>query len=371
AHYHGPSGGAAHTFARQLTSRLLACASSGSEADARAVLECVWTRMHMLTQQGSTDGAALSGMVAAVESTCYRFTAQDVAQADALLAHGVAGHTLVVVRAVLESRLGERLVAAGALDGAAAQQSGPQELWNAVAQLTSPCGTLPTLADDEVRAYEHMLEASLLAFDEACGEHVMRLSLYAAALSSMLLGRAEPRVTDAMAAHIRGAQAYRLRGVTQTCLRVLAAQAAFFGSGAVRASATTLATAFVTAPAQCLVDALPQEGDAAADERALLDPAADALLAAERPWSGVHVQSRAHALFGSLATTGDALSARSVRVARNVAVVLTRMATTGDASLAALVVGMLCAPRFAQPPELLALTLQCAAEVAPLADRAV
>ncbi|KAJ2386758.1 hypothetical protein GGI05_004287, partial [Coemansia sp. RSA 2603] len=219
AHYHGPSGGAAHTFARQLTSRLLACASSGSEADARAVLECVWTRMHMLTQQGSTDGAALSGMVAAVESTCYRFTAQDVAQADALLAHGVAGHTLVVVRAVLESRLGERLVAAGALDGAAAQQSGPQELWNAVAQLTSPCGTLPTLADDEVRAYEHMLEASLLAFDEACGEHVMRLSLYAAALSSMLLGRAEPRVTDAMAAHIRGAQAYRLRGVTQTCLR--------------------------------------------------------------------------------------------------------------------------------------------------------
>ncbi|KAJ2776827.1 phosphatidylinositol-4- kinase [Coemansia interrupta] len=372
AHYHGPTGAAAHTFARQLTSRLLACAASGSAADGRAVMACVWDRMHVLVRQTDTaDMAALAGMVAALERTRYRFTAEDVAQADGLLAHGTATlQTLVVVRAVLESRLGERLVAAGALDGASASESDPRQLWDAVARLGSPCAPLAAAGALETQAYERVLEASLRAFDGRANENVMRLSLYAAALSSMLLGRAEPRVLDAVAAHLRGAQAHVLAGVTQVCLRVLAAQAAFFGS-ATRTAATSLATAFVTAPPACLVDALAAGGDATAAERGLLDPAADVLVAALRSSARAHVLSCAHALFGALATAGEAQSRRAVRVARNVALVLARMAAAcGDGELAALVVGMLCAPRFAAA-ELLALALQCAAEVAPSADRAV
>ncbi|KAJ1720103.1 phosphatidylinositol-4- kinase [Coemansia erecta] len=378
AHYRGPGGAAAHGFARQLTSRLLQCAASGSAADGRAVMACVWRRMHALVRQTDpADTAALAGMVAALERTHYRFTAEDVLQADELLEHGktaaaaaTAVQALVVVRAVLESRLGERLVAAGALDGASARESDPQQLWDAVARLGQPCAPLPAGAAGETQACEHVLVASLQMLDQGASEHAMRLGLYAAALGCMLLGRAEPRLLDAVAAHLRGAQAYGLAGATQVCLRVLAALAAFFGD-ATRAAATGLATAFVTAPPACLVDALPDSGGAASAERALLDPAADVLVAALRPAARAHVLSCAHALFGALATAGGAQSRRAVRVARSVAVVLARMAAAcADAGLTALVVGMLCAPRFAAP-ELLALALQCAADVAPSADRQV
>ncbi|KAJ2888022.1 phosphatidylinositol-4- kinase [Coemansia asiatica] len=200
----------------------------------------------------------------------------------------------------------------------------------------------------------------------------MYRSLYTAALSCMLLGRAEPRLLNAIQAHLRSAHAYSLSSLTQVCLRVLAALAVFFTSA--RAAIVTAATAFVTAPPQCLVDALAAENCASADERALIAPAADALVSALRQtneMSQSRVISAVHTLFGALATAGTD-GRRSVRVARSVALAIARTATVCmDSELTPLVVGMLCAPRFFSSPALLPLALECAADVAQIADRAV
>ncbi|KAJ1829023.1 phosphatidylinositol-4- kinase [Coemansia sp. RSA 2599] len=398
-----------HWFLEKLTERLLECASRATGGEAQAVLGRVWANVHVLVDtlsdergsaKGDDDGSAVAfaapallGTMAALEHTRYRFGGDDVLQAQALAMKigsrltsvRLTGQLLLVLRAVLESRLAVRLVASGNLDSATVDNSDPRQLWEMIAQVDSPDMDTSMAGSDEQSAYEHILALSLQTFDDArarmlgaAGEappadgSIMYRSLYAAALSCMLLGRAEPRLLNAIQAHLRSAQVYGLGSLTQVCMRVLAALAVFFSSA--RAAIVSAATGFVTTPPQCLIDALPAENCASAEEHALIDPAADALVSALRQnnaASHARVISVVHTLFGTLATA-SADGKRGVRVSRSVALVLARIATACmDSELTPLVVGMLCAPRFFSSPALLPLALECAADVARIADRAV
>ncbi|KAJ1883006.1 phosphatidylinositol-4- kinase [Coemansia sp. RSA 1722] len=398
---HGREVSTEQWFLENLMERMLRCAAQATKDEAQTVLDSVWAHVNRMVKalengMGMFAGPALVGTMKAVAHTSYRFNGSDVLQAQELamnIGGRLTGQLLVVLRAVLESRLAVRLVTGGSLDAAAVQDSDPRQLWELIAQVDSPLVDPQSAGAEELKAYEHILALSLRTLDEARAQmlnvdnnndsnndkstdgsnssSIMYRSMYTAALSCMLLGRAEPRLLAAIQAHLRSPQAC-MASVTQVGLRVLAALAAFFPTA--RAAIVSAATTFITAPPQCAVDALATDGCASPEERALIAPAADALVSALRqPGTMAHVRvvSAAHTLFGALATSGDD-GRRGVRVARSVALALTRVVTACDnAELTALVVGMLCAPRFSSSTALLPLALQCAAEVAPIADCAV
>ncbi|KAJ2840035.1 hypothetical protein J3B02_006274, partial [Coemansia erecta] len=169
-----------HWFLEKLTERLLECASLATVDEAQAVLGRVWAHVHFLVdllsqahdEANGSDAAdvafaapALLGTMSALEHTRYRFGGSDVLQAQKLamkigsrLAGArLTGQLLLVLRAVLESRLAVCLVASGDLDAATVQNSDPRQLWELIAQADSPNMGTSLAGSDEQKAYEHIL----------------------------------------------------------------------------------------------------------------------------------------------------------------------------------------------------------------------
>ncbi|KAJ2721683.1 phosphatidylinositol-4- kinase [Coemansia sp. Benny D115] len=364
----------ARWFMEQLTSRLLECASEATEDEATLITVRVWAQVHSLADAlGRSTGsprptapsAALLGMLAALENTPYCFGSADVLHADVLArnAGSCGGSVLRVLGAVLQARLDGRLQETNT----SIIDSERRVSWSALAMISET--QLDEAGSQERQAYEGIQTLALRAFDAAVAasdDSEAARCLQTAALASILLERLSPRLLDSALAHLRSPLAFELEALTQAAFRVLGGLAAFFSNA--RTAAVSAVMAFVTAPPQCLVDGLPVDGRASPEEQRLLQPAALTLAAALQPQSGGAVSS-AHTLFGALVTAGT--GQRGQRVARNVALTLAQLAHgQADPALAALVVGMLCAPRFATPA-LLPLSLQCAAAVAPTAGHDV
>ncbi|KAJ2617380.1 phosphatidylinositol-4- kinase [Coemansia sp. RSA 1365] len=439
---------AEHWFVEQLVSRLLQCAAQ-SPADSEEIVEGVWAhvgRMVDVLETAESERAAafglpvLLGTLEALEKTQFRFRATDVLRADTVLgrllarstadqihaavsgtqmgaaarrtvtqyqragvgvsANHVVARFLVVVRAVLESRLAVQLVARGALDAAAVDHKDAQQLWDVVTRLgdnVEDAGVWlnsgPVDSDGssqgqhEQHAYSRILAVSLQLYSETrtmalegtsdvsgqpatttttTGESIMGRCLYTGALAALLRGRTDTRLVAELVAHVHSEHVLRLTRLTVVAFRVLAVMAAFFPES--REVVGGAVVRFVTDPPRSLVDGLPLDGEAGASELTLLSAAAAALGGRRR------AESAAHTLFNALAVQrmGGTANERMVRVSRNVIVVLSQLALRlVDADVTALIVGMVCAPRFVASAQLVPLVVQRVTAVAPVAAPAV
>ncbi|KAJ2803096.1 phosphatidylinositol-4- kinase [Coemansia guatemalensis] len=434
-----------HWFVERLVGRLLQCAAQ-RPADSAVIIEGVWAhvgRMVDVLESAEPERAAAFGLPAllgtleALEKTQFRFRALDVLQADTVLGrllargtadrvHAAVGGTqmgaaarrtvaqyqragvgvsanqvvarfLVVVRAVLESRLAVQLVARGALDAAAVDRKDAQQLWDVVARLGDDAEGANAWLDGgtdgpgrssqdtaEQHAYSRILAVSLQTYSETramaledvasdlgqptatTGESIMGRCLYTGALAALLRGRTDPRLMAELVAHVRSEHVLRLARLTVVAFRVLAVLTAFFPDS--RETASSAVARFVTDPPRALVEGLPLDGEAGALELTLLSAAAAALGGRQR------AESAAHTLFNALAVQrmGGAADERMVRVSRSVIVVLSQLALRlADADVTALVVGMVCAPRFVASAQLAPLVVQRVAAVAPVATPVV
>ncbi|KAJ2080126.1 phosphatidylinositol-4- kinase [Coemansia sp. RSA 988] len=431
-----------HWFVERLVGRLLQCAAQ-RPGDSVEIVEGVWAHVGRMVDVLETAEAeraaafglpALLGTLEALGKTQFRFRTPDVLRADAVLGrllargfadrvHAAVGGTqmgmaaqrtvtqylragvgisanhvvarfMVVVRAVLESRLATQLVACEALDAAAVNNKDAQQLWDVVARLgddsedasawldgnTERSGRRGSQDAHEQHAYSRILAVSLqtysetraMALEEASrglgqptattGESIMGRCLYTGALAALLRGRSDPRLVAALVAHVRSEHVLRLARLTVVAFRVLGVVTAFFPGS--REAAGGAVACFVTDPPRALVDGLPLEGEAGTLELTLLAAAAAALGGRRR------AESAAHTLFNALAVQrmGGVADERMVRISRSVIVVLSQLALRlADADVTALIVGMVCAPRFVASAQLAPLVVQRVAAVAPAA----
>ncbi|KAJ2794365.1 phosphatidylinositol-4- kinase, partial [Coemansia furcata] len=129
----------------------------------------------------------------------------------------------------------------------------------------------------------------------------------------------------------------------------------------------------------CLTEELDDEGRMTEKEEILILPAATTLASCMRLGSTnrQRIVSAIHTLFNALAVNrigapATAVTRRTIRISRNVILALSQLAQLyKDAEVTSLVVSMLCAPRFINSPPLVALAIQCAANVATIAQRQV
>ncbi|KAJ1951167.1 phosphatidylinositol-4- kinase, partial [Linderina pennispora] len=323
----------------------------------------------------------------------------------------VLAQFLLVIRAVLESRLAVRLVECGLLDGKLIDRKNPHQLWDLISQLDVHCCNsedglgVPAETDPELSsAYVRFLAISLQTYTdtrtalvrhmqasdgademEPDGKAKLRAkpspslttnlsieyrTLYAGTLVSLLLGRLDAGLLSNILEHICSEYAHRMASLTVVCFRVLVTIASFFPSS--RDSILAAVSGFITSPPERLVRDLAVSGGSHSEEEYLIVPAASALAACMRlATSKPRIISTIHTLINTLAAsrTSSEVSARTLRISRNVILVLSRLALLyQDAEITALVVSMVCAPRFTATAQLVPLVIESSASVAAIAD---
>ncbi|KAJ1940246.1 phosphatidylinositol-4- kinase, partial [Linderina macrospora] len=322
---------------------------------------------------------------------------------------------LLVIRAVLESRLAVRLVECGLLDAQLIDRKSPHQLWELISQLDihrrRSADELAVQVDSDPQlagAYSRFLAISLQTYadtrsvlvrnmrvsdgaDEITQEHESRpalklgtkpspslatnmsieyRTLYAGTLVSLLMGSLDPALLQNILDHVCSEFAHRMDSLTVVCFRVLVTIASFFPSS--RDTILAAVSSFITSPPERLVRDLHASGGSSSQEDYLVLPAASALqacmhLATSKP----RIVSTIHTLINTLAASrigGDA-SARTLRISRSTILVLSHLALLyNDPEITALVVSMVCAPRFTTNAQLIPLVIQCSASVAAIAD---
>ncbi|KAJ1991506.1 phosphatidylinositol-4- kinase [Coemansia spiralis] len=456
-----------HWFLERFVGRLLACAASSPEF-AGCILERIWRHLNRLVDILDSSNSdhiavfalpALLGSMEALEKSPFRYRTSDVLMADALSvrlmsakvvdninnaisesysgapptrrtvslylqsgvglsANHVLAQVLLVVRAVLESRLAMQLVENGDLDSKIIYRKNPHQLWELISQLDihrNPSdgdgfGVKLTENDGLKEAYSRILSFSVQIYNDtrasllqnpliaaatmsnsdntnvppasrsmlATGMSIMYRCMYTSTLSCMLLGRLDHSLLSSILEHIKSRYAQRLSSLTVVCFRVLATISAFFPSS--RNAILAATSNFITSPPECLIQELVSSGRASRDEERLIVPAAAAIHSCMRllVTSKLRAVSAIHTLFNALsvnrsaATSEDAAFQATLRVARNVVLVLSQLALLyKDSEITSLVVGMICSPRIALSPELHSLAIQCAGNVATIAEQPV
>ncbi|KAJ1662493.1 phosphatidylinositol-4- kinase [Coemansia sp. RSA 1813] len=456
-----------HWFLQRFIGRLLACAASSPDL-ADSILEHVWGHLNQLIGILETADVerivvfalpALLGSMEALEMSPFRYRASDVAMADALSArllsekvvdniqqaigesytatistrrtvslysqggivlsaNHVLAQFLLVLRAILESRLAIQLVEGGVLDDELIHRKDPHQLWELMSHIdTHRCHSdgdrsgirLPE--DDGLgTAYSRILSFSLQTYGEtrsslllspkiaaatvsdadgcdastasrsilATGMSIMYRSMYTSTLACMLLGRLDSGLLGSILEHIQGTHVQQLSSLTVVCFRVLVIVSAFFPSS--RGEIISAVSGFITSPPNDLAQELVSSGRASRDEERLLLPAAAALHSCMRLLS-VDRQSAVsaiHTLFNALSAYCISVSASAepsqaaLRVSRNVIVVLSQLALMyNDVEITSLVVGMICSPSVALSPVLHSIAIQCGARIATIAEQSV
>ncbi|KAJ2473268.1 phosphatidylinositol-4- kinase [Coemansia sp. RSA 2322] len=322
-----------------------------------------------------------------------------------LSANYVLAQFQLVLRAVLESRLAIQLVESGDLKREMIDRKDPCQLWDLISQLD--VHHRPFYGDNQELqgAYRRILALSSQVYNEtrrlllqsplmlsatdaedgagrtvpATGMRIMYRSLYVGTLACLLLGQLDSALLNSIFEHVRSDLANRLSNLTNACFRVLATISTFFSSS--RDAIISATTGFLINPPACLVQELGDSGRMAEKEGVLVLPASAALASCMRLGNSnrQRIVSNIHTLFNALAinrigtvTTDSAIPRRTLRISRNVILALSQLALLyKDAEVTSLVVSMICAPRFISSPPLVALAIQCAANVATIAERPV
>ncbi|KAJ2550774.1 phosphatidylinositol-4- kinase, partial [Coemansia sp. RSA 1933] len=452
-----------HWFLQRFIGRLLACAASSPNL-ADSILEHVWSHLNKIVDVLETANVerivvfalpALLGSMEALETSPFRYRASDVSMADALSArllsakivdnihqaisdsytasvstrrtvslylqsgiglstNHILAQFLLVLRAILESRLAIYLVKSGDLDDTLIHRKDPHQLWELMSQIDARrwhsggdrSGSWLPDNDGLGAAYTRILSFSLQTYGEtraslllspliaaasvsgadspasksmlATSVSIMYRSMYTSTLVCMLLGRLDQGLLASIFEHLRGSHVQRLSSLTVVCFRVLVTISAFFPSS--RNEIVAAVSNFITNPPADLTQQLVASGRASRDEEGLLLPAAAALHSCVRALSAdrQNAVSAIHTLFNSLSACCTSApshaepSQASRRVSRNVIVVLSQLALLyKDAEITSLVVGMVCSPSVALSPSLHSIAIQCGARIATIAEQSV
>ncbi|KAJ2033758.1 phosphatidylinositol-4- kinase [Coemansia sp. S16] len=359
------------------------------ELSARLLTSAVTNGIHQSVSESSTG-------MAAVRRTVSLYLQRGVG----LSGNYVLAQFQLVLRAVLESRLAIQLVESGDLRPEVIDRKDPCQLWDLISQLDIHCRTSDGDAHELQSAYTRILSFSMQTYRDtrvlllqtpmilgatdlttrsmvATGMSIMYRSLYVGSLASLLLGHLDPVLLSSILEHIRSDAAQSLSSLTVVCFRVLATISAFFPSS--RDAIVSAASSFITNPPECLAEELDDEGRMTEKEEILILPAATTLASCMRIGSSnrQRIVSAIHTLFNALAVNrigapAAAVTRRTIRISRNVILALSQLAQLyKDAEVTSLVVSMICAPRFISSPSLVALAIQCAANVATIAQRQV
>ncbi|KAJ2490953.1 phosphatidylinositol-4- kinase [Coemansia sp. RSA 2050] len=303
----------------------------------------------------------------------------------------------LVLRAVLESRLAIQLVKSGDLKPEVIDRKDPCQLWDLISQLDVRHCVSDSNAHELQSAYTRILSFSMQTYRDtrmlllqtpqvlgaadlttrsmvATGMSIMYRSLYVGSLACLLLGHLDPALFNSILEHIRSDAAQSLSSLTAVCFRVLSTISAFFSSS--RDAIVSAVSSFVTSPPECLAEELDDEGRMTDKEEVLILPAATTLASCMRLRSSnrQRIVSAIHTLFNALAVNrigapAAAMTRRTIRISRNVILSLSQLAQLyKDAEVTSLVVSMICAPRFISSPSLVALAIQCAANVATISQ---
>ncbi|KAJ2661711.1 phosphatidylinositol-4- kinase [Coemansia sp. RSA 1200] len=469
-----------HWFLHRFVDRLLVCTAASPDL-ASSVMDHIWAHLNRIVDILETADVeriavfalpALLGSLEALERSSFRYRVADVSMIDALssrllstkvvdnihqairesynvteaarrtvslyLQNGIglsANHVLaqflLVLRAILESRLAMHLVESGDLDESLVQSKNPQQLWELMSQIDVQCRRPDGQSADVVApedgesnaAYSRVLSFSLQTYEDtrnsivltstigetvpataaadtangdtasgvdygeanfasksilATGTSIMYRSMYTSALTCVLLGRLDQNLLRSIFEHIKSARAQQLSSLTVVCFRVLTIISAFFPSS--RDEIVSALRSFIISPNEDIVQQLSASGKTSRDEEKLLLSAAAALHSCMRRLSADRQKavSTIHTLFNALSAGCISSSSKKVpsqttlRVSRNTIVVLSQLALLyNDAEITLLVVGMVCSPSVLLLPELHSIAIQCGARIASIAEQPV